>query len=100
MIAPHRSLRAAIAVALAAAAGLAGCVTVPTGRTESKTVRLDYNASALSAADAETQARAQCGQAEVTKVSAPEVLPSGLSRITATCLASYDRSGNLVPNDP
>lgn len=99
MIRTRQSHRAAVAAALLVTAGLAGCITVPSGRTESTTVRLDYNAAALSTSEAEAQARARCGAAEVTKVSAPSPLPSGLTRITATCLASYDRSGNLTAND-
>lgn len=91
--------RTVAAVTLALTVGLAGCVTVPTGRTDSTTVRVQYAPGSLTDAEAQAQARAQCGGAEVTKTSAPETLPSGQFQVTATCLASYDRSGNLVPND-
>ena len=99
MIAARRFPGASGTLVLCALAGLAGCVTVPGGRTESTTVRVDYPPGSLTDAEALAQARARCGDAEVTKTSPSETLPSGLFRVTATCLASYDRSGNAVPND-
>jgi|GEM_PF-5834883 len=96
----RRISRAATRMLLPCAlAGLAGCVTVPAGRTESTTVRVDYAPGSLSDAEALAQARERCGTAEVTKTSLPETLPSGLIRVTATCLASFNRSGTPVPND-
>ncbi len=99
MIRARQVRRGAAAVSLLLTAGLAGCVTVPTGRTESTTVSVQYAPGSLTDAEALAQARARCGGAEVTRTTPPETLPSGQVQVTATCLASYDRSGNPVPND-
>ncbi|MBT9384814.1 hypothetical protein KM176_13170 [Pseudooceanicola sp. CBS1P-1] len=95
-------LRPAPLMSAAALCGLlAGCDTTDMmkGDTERRTTaHVDYNDVALTPDAAQAMARANCGEAEVLSVSQPVLLENGLSRVTATCLATYDRKGRLKPN--
>ncbi len=64
------------------------------------TASLDYNAVARTTEEAQIEVREMCGEAEVLSVSRPTVLENGLFRVTADCLATYDRRGNLIDNVP
>lgn len=63
------------------------------------TVRLDYNETARSHEEAQAEVRKLCGTAEVLSVSEPTVAESGLNRVTAQCLSTFDKHGNQIEND-
>ncbi len=76
------------------------------GATERRTTaHVDFNTHAMSPIEAQHKARANCGEAEVLRVTQPEVIGEDhngetLYRVTAHCLATYDRRGRLIPNAP
>lgn len=80
--------------------GLAGC-GLTQGKTtiQRATVHEDYTEGTRTTDEAQHVARAACGEAEAMSVTSPALLEDGRYRVTATCMATYDDKGILIPNE-
>lgn len=94
-------------VALVALLGLTACAEFdpasfdPTRReatVTTSTIGLTYSGSAMTTDQAKATVRTRCTQGEVVSITEPVEQGGNQFRITATCMASYDKNGNLIPN--
>lgn len=100
MIACRQILRPVTGLALLSAMGLAACDgALPSRSTERvTTATLRYNAAAHTDEEARAELVKMCGEAELQQISQPVIGDDGLFEVTATCLATYNGRGDLIPN--
>lgn len=87
---------------LCAAPLLAACdIDAMTNKTTTRqtTVNIEFQEGSRTPEEMQDRARERCGESEVLSVSAPQVMENGWLKVTATCLATYDHDGNLIPNE-
>ncbi|PWR01369.1 hypothetical protein DKT77_17555 [Meridianimarinicoccus roseus] len=93
--------RTGVLAALVSVAALAACGNALPSRTTERvtTATLRYNAVAHTDAEARAELTRMCGEAELQSITDPVIGDDGLFEVTATCLATYDGRGNLIPNE-